>query len=367
MPSIGHLFYACCIIIPILYFTQDDKSFSYKAAFIFVINNLFGPDAAQIFLGLPFHSILGFLIFAIPLSLFYSYFSRFSLRRIDKGVRFRFEDDGIREVTWKNSFCLTVAGGISHFFIDQFYHFHKSMMLWPGVNISHDEMLAWGGEAYHVFEPITILGFTVILFLMIFSLHTFEKGYKESLILLLSVIGIAIIFILVFGGEVYGGERELGVIVHSLVYVLIPLFLLFYVARDIREHPNEKREIPKIDRNKLLNIIALISCIFAGFWILFCSLIIISPDIMAVPLASRMGGDPSDFYNTLILAAVLILLLTIPLLICSIGLFFRINYCRYIVIGLYLILFMLAFPMGISLFLCEKDVKELFIKDSDLT
>ncbi|MHA1147874.1 MAG: hypothetical protein ACTSR8_06475 [Promethearchaeota archaeon] len=364
MPSIGHLIYGCCIIIPILYFTQDDKSFNYKAAFIFVINNLFGPDASQIFIGLPFHSILGFIIFAVPLSLFYSYISRFSLRKIDKGLRFRLEDDGIREVTWKNSFCLTVAGGISHFFIDQFYHFHKSMILWPDVRISHDEMLAWGGEAYHVVDPLMLVGFIVILFLMIFSLHTFERGYKESLILLLSVIGISVLLILTFGGEIYGGERELGVIIHSLIYVFIPLFLLFYAARNIREYPNEKHEIPRIDRNKLLIVIALISCIFSGFWFILSILVLITPNIVAVPLASAMGEDPAEFYMVLQLIAVLILFLTAPLLIGSIGLFFKINFCRYIVIGFYLIFFMLAFPIGISFFLCENNVKELFIKDS---
>ena len=123
MPGTGHVIYGLAILIPILYFTKDDKSFSYKAAFIFLANNYIGPDASQIFVGLPFHSILGFLIFAVPLSAFYSYFSKFSLVKTGK-YKLNWQDDGIREVKWLNSYCLTAAGGISHFFIDQFYHFH---------------------------------------------------------------------------------------------------------------------------------------------------------------------------------------------------------------------------------------------------
>ena len=109
MPGTGHIIYGLAIIIPILYFTKDTRNFSYKAAFIFLANNYIGPDAAQIFIGLPFHSMIGFIMFAIPLSLFYSYFSRFSLKKTKSGKWFEWEDEGIREVNWKN---IPVSGGI---------------------------------------------------------------------------------------------------------------------------------------------------------------------------------------------------------------------------------------------------------------
>ena len=359
MPGTGHVIYGLAILIPILYFTKDDKSFSYKAAFIFLANNYIGPDASQIFVGLPFHSILGFLIFAVPLSAFYSYFSKFSLVKTGK-YKLNWQDDGIREVKWLNSYCLTAAGGISHFFIDQFYHFHKSMMIWPGVSISHDEMLAWGGEAYHVFTALSLIGYAVTLIAIVLSYYTMKKGFKQTTKLFILITALIWVFILTLGGETFSGERELGVSVHTIVYVLIPLFLIFYAARDIKVNPNTTPDVPKFNRNSLITVVALISILIGAAFLAVSLWAIISPNTFLVLVGKLLGKDPNEYISILIILVAIFLPLSSFLIIGAIGLIKRVQFCRVIVIIIYTGLIILAFPFAVVLLLNEKDVKEQF-------
>jgi len=58
------------------------------------------------------------------------------------------------------------------------------------------------------------------------------------------------------------------------------------------------------------------------------------------------------------------LIISVIYLFGLIGLFFKSNICRYIVIAISSYFLILAFPFAIALFLCEKDVKALFRKES---
>lgn len=364
MPTFGHIFYGLSLLIPILYFTKKEDGFNYKVAFIFLANNIFGPDIVHLLFIIPTHSIIGFAILAIPLSLVYSYSSRFSLISSEKKFfPLKFVDEGIREVNWKNSYCITVAGGISHFFIDQFYHFEKKMYLWPGISIHHDQMLAWGGAAYHTVTPLIIIGEIIVVATILFSLFYFRKGSKETFIVLVLVTLISIALMIFISTDVYGGEREFGVIVHCVVYVLIPLFLLMYAARDVRDNPNETPEVQKINRKTLLNIVAIISILIALFFIVYSYFAIRYADI----IASRFGENPtqstSEIATSVVIIGYILLVVSIMLLIGSIGLFFKINICRYIVIAICCELLIFGFPVAIAFFLCEKDIKALFGKE----
>ena len=362
MPGTGHIIYGLAIIIPILYFTKDTRNFSYKAAFIFLANNYIGPDAAQIFIGLPFHSMIGFIMFAIPLSLFYSYFSRFSLKKTKSGKWFEWEDEGIREVNWKNAYCLTVAGGISHFFIDQFYHFGESMFLWPDVTVSHTQLLELGDpNIYHVFTALSLIGYIITLVLIIFSYYTMRKGYKETFIMFLLASVLTMVLIFTAGIETFSGEREPGVIIHTFIYVLTPMFLLFYAARDIDVNPNKTPDVPKVSRTLILKIIGIFTILFALVFLVVALIGLFSPDIIISILASAMGQSrANDIALSIPLFATIILLIAILLLLGGIGLFLKNNYSRLLVISIFSILIILAFPFAIVLFLNEKEVKEMF-------
>jgi len=363
MPTFGHIFFGLCLLIPILYYTRD--KFNYKVAFIFLANNIYGPDIVYLFPGTPFHSILGFLIIAIPLALFYSYCSRFSLIKSDKMFPLKFVDDGIREVNWKNSYCITAAGGFSHFFIDQFFHWEKEMNLWPGITFTQDEMLAWSGYAYHTFTPIMIIGDFLVISTIILSLYFFKKGSKKTSMLLLIITGIALFLMLGVSTSIFGGEREYAVIVAVLVYIFIPLSLLMYAARNISENPKQTPEVPKIKRKNLLFIVSLISIFFGLFIILYAYLMTSNIQAVANLIAASGTSKYEDIIITIRFIALIYTVLSVILIISSIGLFFKLNFCRYIVIIICLYFFIFAFPLAIALFLCEKDIKKLFGKETE--
>jgi hypothetical protein len=366
MPTFGHVFYGLCLLIPIFYYTRN--KFSYKVAFIFFANNLYGPDIVFLFFDTPFHSILGFAIIALPLALVYSYSSRFALKRQEKGFPLKFEDEGTSTIKWRNAYLLTVAGGTSHFFIDQFFHFHETMEIWswPSIGITYDQMLGWGGELYHVFDPLMVIGEIIVVVSILLSLYYFRKGYKETF-KAFAIVSTVVLVIMVIGAfgignltAVFGGERELAVMLFGAVYILIPLFLLMYVARDVEENPIESPDEVKIEREKLLKIVAGLSILLAVFFLIYGTMAIFLADTLT-ELIETMTGTPYSrttlgvmflgfYYGTI----------AIILLIGSIGLFLKNNFCRYLAIGASCYFFIIGFPLAIALFLCEEDVKKMF-------
>jgi len=361
MPTFGHVFYGLCLLIPILYFARD--KFNYKVGFIFLANNIFGPDILHLLFIPYFHNILGYAILAIPLSLVFSYSSRFSLIKSDSSFPLKFVDESIREVNWKNSYIISVAGGISHFFIDQFYHFEKEMHIWYGIDITHDEMLAWGGAAYHVIDPLMTIGSMIVVTTILLSLYYLRKGYKETFKWLLIFTVLSVVLMLGLSTAVYGGEREFGVMVHCTVYVLIPLFLLMYAARNIIDNPVKTPDIPKIDRKNLLNIVAVISTLLAIFFLFYIYYALTYADSIAKSMAENGDQTANEISRGIIIIAYVYGILAFIWLIGSVGLFFKKNICRYFVIFASLVSFIFGFPLAIALFLCEKDVKMLFGKN----
>ena len=303
----------------------------------------------------------------MPYLLFlFSYSSRFSLKKSEGLFPLKFVDEEIREVNWKNAYYISVAGGISHFFIDQFYHFEKEMWIWPGISIHHDEMLAWGGPLYHVVDPLFLIGEQIVGITILLSIYFFRKGYKETFKALVILIAVSIALMLGISTAVYMGEREFGAMVHCIVYVLIPLFLLMYAARDVKDNQRETPDIPKIKRDTLINIVAIISIFVALFLLAYVYIAITEREYLAAYIAEDLTyykQNPSDIANSIVIIGMIYGTVASILFIGSIGLFFKINFCRYLVIAASLYLFIFGFPLAIALFLCEKDIKVMFGKE----
>lgn len=360
MPIFGHIFFGFSLLVPLMLYRRD--KFPYKIAFIFLINNLYGPDIVGLFFITPFHSILGFVILAIPYSLVFTYASRFSLHKSEDGVfPLKLDDSGIREVNWKNAYCATAAGGFSHFFIDQFFHFEGEMTLWstwPDIIITYEEMLAWGGEAYHVISPIMIIGEIFTIIVLILSLYFFKKGYKQTAIMFSIVTALAILLMLIFSQNVFWAEREYAVLGAVTIYFLVPLLLLMYSAREVEFNPRTIPDEPRIQRKTLINIVAGIGIIVAIFFIIYSSVAIFMADM----LLSLIGDAITTTKQSLQFIGYFYGTLAFILLIGSIGLFFKHNLFRYMVIAVSCYFLIFGFPFAIALFLNEKEVKEIFNK-----
>jgi hypothetical protein len=362
MPTIGHVFYGFCLLIPLMYYTRN--KFNYKIAFIFLLNNLYGPDMVNLFFGyLPFHGIIAFIIIALPYALVMSYASRFSIVKSDKGFPLKFEDGGISEVSWKNAFCLVMAGNLSHFFIDQFFHPDYYMELWSSsffnIHIDPDLFFDLSGDLLHTISPLMFIGDIIVIITLILSIYFLRKGYKDTAILFSIATGLALLSMILISPLTYFGEKEYAVMIQTGLYIFVPLFLLMYVARDIETHPIEKPDVPKIARNKLYIIVTGLSTFFAIFMTLYASLATFMPEF----IADIFGDTSIETINSIRIFGTIYFVIALILLIGSIGLFFKVKIFRYITIAASSYFIIFGFPFAIALFLCEKDVKALFSRE----
>jgi len=362
MPTFGHIFYGLCLIIPLMYFARD--KFNYKVAFIFLLNNLYGPDMVALFFGyVPFHGILGYIILALPFALVMSYASRFSLVRSDKGFPLKFEDSGVSEVSWKNAFFLCIAGMLSHFFIDQFFHNEWNMELfnsaWFDLKIPHTAMLEWSGLPYHQISPLMLIGDSIVIATIFLSLYFFKRGHKDTFKLILIATGLALLSMLLISPLTFFGEREYAVLIQISLYIFAPLILLMYVVRDIQDNPIETPDVQKIERKKLLTIATALSTFFGVIMVAYASIAVFIPDFVG-----ELYGDTSpEALTSVTIFGAIYLAIALVLVIGSIGIFFKIKMCRYLAIAASAYFIIFGFPIVIALFLCEKDIKAIFKRE----
>ena len=169
---------------------------------------------------------------------------------------------------------------------------------------------------------------------------------------------------LVVSTAVYGGEREFGVMVHATVYVLIPLFLLMYAARDVQDNLRTDSDVPKIPRSTLIYIVSIISIVVALFFLYYAYYVITNADSLGQQRALNSQQSATEISASLTIIALIAGPIALILLIGSIGMLFKVNICRYLAITASCAFFILGFPVAIAFFLCEKDVKALFGKES---
>ena len=353
MPGIGHLVYGLAVVAGLLFITRN--KFNHKVAFIFFVNNYLGPDTAHIY-GEIFHTLLGFPIFAIPLSLFYSYLSRFSVHRSGKFIDII--DDGKREVNWKNAFYATVAGGISHRMIDGLFHPGYWFGFLPdGWDLSLDNLNSWNGG--NSWTAAIVLDMVMIVFIIAGSLYAIREGYKKALMFLSIVVGMFLIEVAATDFSVTGGENDVAVFFFTGVFILAPLLLIGHADREVKAHPVEVLEKPRISRKivvPLLNslMLAVVALFFAaGFAGTFYT-------SWLEHLIHISFGGPAGTQAV----GIMFMGLTGVGIVGCIGVYFKNSRCRSIVMVMSTLTWYFVFPFGLALVLSENDVKSWFQKPS---
>ncbi|HUX98345.1 MAG TPA: hypothetical protein VMV49_02210 [Candidatus Deferrimicrobium sp.] len=355
MPGIAHLLFGLMLVVPIILIAKD--RFHYKVAAIFVLNNWNGPDSYWPYSYIPFpvDTLLGYMIWAIPLALFFSYFSRFSIAKTDRFVKF--VDDGKRDITWLNAYILCLAGGICHFLIDGLFHGGPpyNFSLWEGVSFSLGDVNSWGTFSYGLSEALIVVGFVAMIITSLLIIYYLKKEIKHILLFLGITIGLVFLSLYSLGWEVFG-EREISVLIFMGFFIFLPLIMLGFVADDVYKKPT-KLSPPLINKALALKIVALITFVIAFIFVLFGLSGIIAPDIPR----EIIGGGLSD--EILIVLGIIVMIISGLGVFGAIGLFFRNNLCRYLVIFVSILLWFFVYPIAIALFLCRNDVKEMFIED----
>lgn len=357
MPTgLGHFIIGLAILIPIIYYT--DGKFNNKVAAIFLINNWIGPDAGQAYkfledlTGIDFHWYLPFLILALPMALFFSYFSRFSLKKTERF--FSIIDDGRREVNWKNAYLLCVSGGALHTIADAIFR-HRTYD--STIKIFNHFIEPELGELYFIASYGTEVGilqavpFIVMLLVIFFAVYILDHDWKQVLLIYAIIGAFTISFALIFGDKVIGEEYDVALTILSTAFILVPLLLLFYVEKDVNTNPTPMIEEPRIRAELGLKIIILISLTIGSILSVLGILVIVSPSLL----------DFLDISGALIsLLSILVLSVGLIMIIGAFGLLFRINFARYLLMVVTSILFIFIFPLFIFYFLCQDNVKSLF-------
>lgn len=358
MPGIAHLIFGMFIVIPIMYIAKD--RLNYKVAFIFAVNCWNGPDSYWPWRFIPVdgHDMWGFFFWAIPLSLFYSYITRFSMVRSKKFIKF--VDDGKRDVKWLNAYLLCIGGSILHIFIDMFFHYGSgSVDLWPGMSVSFSNFKSLWVSAIEISDAVIIIGFvlnTTVWVLMFFFL---SKNLKDKLIFLFANIGLVFLLTFTVGMEFSGGELEAATIAFTIYYFFLPLMLLAIAANDVYNKPTKAPETSRINPKLGLKIVAALTCVLSTVFIVLGISAMLSEGFIAGLIGDAIPNEVMFIIGLLVVGAAGIGL------VGGIGLFLKNKMCRNFAIFVSTLTIFFVFPFAITLYLCQDDVKALFEKESD--
>jgi len=253
------------------------------------------------------------------------------------------------------------AAGFSHFFIDQFFHNELEMNLWDSLwgefKIPHVNILNWTWIPQHTLSPLYLIGDALVVVMLILSFYFLRKGYKTTFKMFLIASGLSLVLMLGLSPLVFYAEHEFAVMFEMAIYTFLPFMLLMYVARDVQEHPIETPDVPKVKRESALKIVSVVSICFAVFLVLYSLLAILMTDFVVDLYTS--SPTPEDFLSITVMG-IYYLIISLTLLIGSIGAIFKVNFCRYMAIAASAYLIVFGFPIAIALFFSEKEVKAMF-------
>jgi len=357
MPGISHLIFGLMIVIPLMYFAKE--KFNYKVATIFVLNNWIGPDSYWPYRWIPLemHALLGFLVWAIPLSLFYSYLSRFSFST--SKWFFSVKDDGKRDVSWKNSYIVCVAGATFHNVIDMLFHgppygidLFPSEFGIPNPNLG--DLDAWGTISYGYSEVLIVVGYVSMITMSLLIIYFLRKRVKDVLVFLVLAACFVILSQVLLGWETFG-ERELSATSYSFCFIFLPLMGFAYVLNHVNNHPTKPSE-PLISKETAHMLVAIIALILAGGFLFLGLSPFFAPSIPDALIGGYLSAEAIQIVGIIVSA-----IATIGV-IGAIGLFFKNKICRYFVIFVCIPLWFFVFPFAIVLFLSRDDIKEMYFK-----
>lgn len=361
MPEVGHFVIGLSILIPVIYLT--DGKFNKKVAVIFLLSNWIGPDHGQIFskllsledlTGLDFHWFIPFLLWAIPLAYFYSYFSRFSVKKTERF--YSISDDGKRDVNWKNSYLLCVSGGLLHTIADAFFRhnvYDSTIKFLDGFiepKIGELNQLAFFGidiGAFHV-----IMTYFVAIFVVFIAMYLLDRDFRG--IIQFYSIYIALVFVITL--FFVGSEYDTAVIILSVTFIVLPLMLLFYVDKDVRNKPTSIPEGPRIKAETGFKIVGSISTLISFLFLILGIIAIANPAVLnfedvGVELIQTLG--------------ILILIVSIVMVISNIGMFLKIDTFRIVLVITYSFFMILVYPLILMLYLCQENVKDIFARNTE--
>ncbi|MGB5911104.1 MAG: hypothetical protein WBH31_07930 [Promethearchaeia archaeon] len=337
MPTIAHFILAG--IIGLSLYSISDGKFSKIHIFIFFMNNVWGPDLIAT-IGLPIsHSILLWPLCAYFLTFPYHYFTKFTVN-LKSWRKFEIIELKEKRLNFSQTFFLVLAGGIMHIYLDFMINNMGYIVLVPGIAnfgtvaftlYDLNVLFKYGLFPINPILSIFIGGLFILgsIFLFIRLLKFYSK--REAFLVLFYIIIFSVIFSLL--GQTFTlSHPDLGAILYIMLFWGIPMILIVLSTKeskiiDLKNHKKEKGKKPRDYIKRVSRIL-----LFAGILIIIISLIIMRYNREIINYALSLNPEEMSRYVTFESGMLLALLLelcgiifAIALIICSIGLYYRIK------------------------------------------
>jgi len=356
MPFFGHFVIAMSIIIPIYYFNKE--KFHYKVAVIFVLNNWIGPDSAQAYFFLPidFHYLVPYLFWALPMAFFYSYISRFSIKFENR--KFRVIDDKQKVLNWRNAYLLMISGGILHTVSDTIFRSNLKFkfiedIFKPTLYEIQEYGMGFGFDS----GAVHLLGYLILILMSFLIFLFFNRNLKDMLIFYSTYIIIVIVSILLLGDDLAGEEFDIGVIFFALIFIFIPLFLLFYVANSVFKQDPESIKTKNLTEKQIkggLLIVSIFTLLISGVLLTWGVLCFTNSEIFEEFFKVNKNG--------VIFLGIFVLILGICALYGGIGIFLKQKSARIITAMMLSFLLVFIYPLFAVFYLYQDDVRTYYDK-----
>jgi len=233
MPSIAHLILGGFIGI-FLYKISNGK-FSKHHVFILFMNNYIGPDTGwALNIGSFTHTLFGNTIYSLLLSIFYSYFTKFSIDYKKKVLI----DNGNQKLNFLATYFVVMAGGIMHIYLDGVINYNGTFYYFPQIgDISRidftimDFIQFWSSSAIGINTIASVIGGIIFIigFIHFFTYFLQTKDIKSIKSMLYSIFYIIafMIYFYLFGNYSTAYHADAGAIIFIFSFWIIPIFLLY--------------------------------------------------------------------------------------------------------------------------------------------
>jgi len=200
-----------------------------------------------------------------------------------------------------------------------------------------------------------VLDMAMIVFMIFGALYAIREGYKKAIIYLGIVVGIFMLEVIATNFAVTGGENDVGVFVFAGIFFLAPLLLIGHADHEVKDHPAKGPAVARFNRKivvPLLNTVML--AVLAIFFAAGIAGTFYTSWLEAL-IHISFGGTT----GTMTVGIIFMGLTSIGIVAC-IGVYFKNDRCRSIVVVMSTLTWYFVFPFGLALVLSENDVKSWF-------
>jgi hypothetical protein len=326
MPSIAHLFFGG--IFGIFLYYISDKKFSKYHVFVLFMNNYLGPDTGWVIgLGQYTHTVVGFTLYAFILAAFYYYFTRFNLKI--NGIKdIELIDQEKPRLNYLNVYCLVLAGGIMHVYLDGMMNSGGVLRILPsissiygGLDMTIEDFMAFWTEGlldgssflFLATGIVFIMGFILVF---VWLLKTNEK--RVVIYSILWVLGFSILFLL--GGSIVTAEHsDVGALIYISIFWLTPLGLCVLSIKPITMIQKTDKP-PKARKNRNLLVISIILYVTGIIGLIAFPLAIAFSENIAQTIFDYVGEVIEEYVTLVELKSLVVINGVFFIVICGINL-----------------------------------------------